>query len=113
IGAALRELFIGTYALAALGAYLCARMFGARPAAALVAAFAYAFSGTLFNTGVARMQSNLTGAAWLPVHLGLVRWTVVSGQPAAALALGIAGTLSILGGHPQYVLMSVYLCAAY
>lgn len=110
---AMRVLFFAHAMLAALGAYLCAAAFGLRPSVALLVGLAYASSGSVVNTGEARMFTNFVATAWLPWQVGLLRWALSRRSLGAAIALGAVNALAVTGGHPQYVLMGAIVGALY
>ena len=97
------------------GAYWCARQFDTGRAAALLAGVGFAFSGTLFNLAVSQLPTMLASVVWIPVQLGLTRAMLAraEGWRWRAAALGGAFALQFVGGHPEYVLMSMQLCGAY
>jgi membrane protein YfhO len=115
VATALRFLLFAHSALAMAACFWCARAFGVSRSAALFAAAGYTFSGTLFNLAVVQMPALPTAAAWLPLHLGLTRSTLRADGRGQwyAIALGASVAMMMLGGHPQYVLWSMQLCAAY
>ncbi|MFT5300253.1 MAG: hypothetical protein ACI87E_000508 [Mariniblastus sp.] len=87
--------------LAAGGAYWLARIFRANPAGATLAAFSFAFGGSvLFQvTNVIFLVS----AAWLPFAVACV-WKMIKHQsPGWAVAAGVCCAFMILGGDPQMV----------
>ena len=112
----MRVLTLAHYALAMGGAYWCARAFGCSRAAALLAGTSYAFSGRLSGIGVVTNPTVLVSVAWLPWQLGLTR-AVLRAHCAEwqwlACALAVAMSMTVLGGHPQYALLSAQLCGAY
>ena len=87
--------------IAGAGAYWCARKLRANRGGAALAAFSYAFGGSvLFNvTNVIYLVS----AAWLPFALGAVWLMVKTGQWRWSVAAGVCCALMILGGDPQMV----------
>jgi membrane protein YfhO len=115
VATALRLLLFAHAALTMAASYWCARAFGISRSAALFAASGYTFSGTLFNLAVGHMPAMPISAAWLPLHLGLTRTVLCGGcgQRWYAIALGACVAMMTLGGHPQYVLWSLQLCAVY
>lgn len=85
--------------LAAAGSYWLARCWRSSPAAAALAAIAYAYGG-----GVAFQYSNvvfLVGAAWLPLAALAADRMLKSRSWSAAVGLGAILALMILGGDPQ------------
>ena len=87
--------------LAAAGAYWFARTLRANRAGATLAAFSFAFGGSvLFQvTNVIYLVS----AAWLPFALCCVWKMVKTGRLRWSIAAGVACALMILGGDPQMV----------
>ncbi|MFK7767766.1 MAG: hypothetical protein AB8B55_11135 [Mariniblastus sp.] len=87
--------------IAALGTYCFAKTLRANRAGATLAAFSYAFGGTvLFQvTNVIFLVS----AAWLPFALCCVWKMIKTGQLKWSVAAGVCCALMILGGDPQMV----------
>ena len=87
--------------LAGAGAYWFARTLRANQAGATLAAFSYAFGGSvLFQvTNVIYLVS----AAWLPFALCCVWRMVKTGQYRWSIGAGVCCALMILGGDPQMV----------
>ncbi len=98
--------------LAACGMFAFLRACGARQAAALFGATAFAYSGYL--TGYAMLQTGiLETAAWLPLMLLCARKlsqarALFSGSSVALAALG---AIALFAGHPQTLLFALYACA--
>ena len=90
---------LGHVALAAATAYALARHYRLSPMAALLAAVAYAFSGNvLFQVYNVVF---LVGAAWLPLAVLAADRMLAERSAWAAVGLGGAMALMILGGDPQ------------
>ena len=87
--------------LAAAGAYWFSRTFAGQPGGSNLAAFSFAFGGSvLFQvTNVIYLVS----AAWLPVALCCVWKMVATGELRWAFGAGVACAMMILGGDPQMV----------
>ncbi len=87
--------------IAAAGTYWLARILKANQAGATLAAFSFAFGGSVL------FQVNnvvyLISAAWLPLALVCVWLMVKTGQAKWAVGAGIVCALMILGGDPQMV----------
>lgn len=87
--------------IAATGAYWFARTLKANQAGATLAAFSFAFGGSvLFQVTNVIF---LVGAAWLPFALGCVWKLVKTGQSKWSVGAGTCCALMMLGGDPQMV----------
>ncbi len=87
--------------IAATGTYWFARTLKANPTGATLAAFAFAFGGSVIFQVCNAIY--LVSAAWLPFALCCVWKMVKSGQYRWAIAAAVCCTLMILGGDPQMV----------
>jgi hypothetical protein len=97
--------------LAAAGSYSLARGWKCSPAAAAIAAIAYACGGN-----VVFQYCNvvfLVGAAWLPLAVLTADRTLVGGSWRAAVLLGVVLALMILGGDPQAALHGLLITGLY
>jgi hypothetical protein len=88
--------------LAAWGTYLLGRTFALGRLAALLAGVAFGF-GTYLTTWLEHPHSN--AYILLPWLLLLVHRVIVRGRTGDVLALGSAGGLALLAGHPQSALI--------
>ena len=103
------------YVIGALGLYLLAREWGARPEGALIGAAAFVFAPNLVAVGSHGHGSQLVDSAYLPVMLWLAaRWMRRGALPDLAW-LALAGGFQLLRGHVQicfYTWLAVALYAA-
>lgn len=102
--AAFRLYVIGHVALAAVAAFVAARRFTARLEAAVLAALAYAFSGSVLFQYCNVVY--LVGAAWLPLGFGAIERMLSDGatrsaRAGQAAALAVVLAMMILGGDVQ------------
>src|SRR5438046_123112 len=96
------------YALADVFMFGCARVFGLSIAAAVTAAAAFAFSGSVVS--LLYVPHHLYGAVWMPLVLALAELLWRARRPARfGIALGVALACQYLGGYPMYSLFSGYL----
>lgn len=89
--------------IAGCGLYLLARAVGARRLGARVAALGYAFAGT---TGTMIHWPNSAVAAWFPLELLAVEALIRRPTWGRTVALAVTMFLSILGGHPEVLLVT-------
>lgn len=104
-------MMLSTYALAALGAYLCARRSGSSIAGALAASLAWQWSGFLLN------QVGHTNVAQTAAMLPWIVWAVdsyaESGGRGRGVALAALVALQAFTGHQQTFAYTLLLVAAY
>jgi hypothetical protein len=104
------------FALAGLAVYAFGRALRLRPAASLLAAVVFAWSG--FAIGHVNHLSIVAAFPWLPVILGFIEWqaSVQSERVPpwmSVILTGIIFALQFLAGHPQIALMTVLVALAY
>lgn len=104
LAAATNWSLLTTLAVALLGGYTLARVHGARPAAAAVAALAWGLGAVM----VLRLKHlNLVQViAWLPLGLACTEGVLRRGWELGALLLAGVWALQALAGHPH----AAYLC---
>ena len=99
----------------AVGMYLFIRVLGMHPAAAFLGAFAFANGGFI----IPRLQhmSVLATASWLPWLLWAWEKYERESDPKKRLRwfalLGLFSGIQLLGGHPQFALLSALLVGLY
>lgn len=101
--------------VAMAGALVCARLFGARRSAALLAGITYAFSGTISGRAAFYMEPALVSIAWLPWQLAFTRAALraESHWALAAIGLGLVSALCVVGGHLPYLPVALVVCTLY
>ncbi len=98
-------------ALAAFGAWRLARYYGASPAAAGLAAEAYAFGGSVLFQYCNVVF--LVSAAWAPLAVWQADRMLRQRRCGAAAAFGLTLAMMTLGGDPQMAYLMVLLSAGY
>ncbi len=96
---------------AGIGTLLFLRSRGLRTSAALLGAFAFAFSGAFVSKF--QFPNMAQAASFLPWLLWGIERIVVRPTAARAAAQGALIGLALLAAHPQMFMMQFYLCAAY
>lgn len=95
---------VGHFAFAALAAYLCARALRLAPCAAFVAGLVFELCGVALSC--ANLVNRLYALPWLPLLVfALVRHSEAPRRRWFALAV-VAGTLQVLAGFPELVLVT-------
>jgi len=104
------------FALAGLAVYAFGRALHLHPAAGLLAAVVFTWSG--FAIGHVNHLSIVAAMPWLPVILALIEWQGRRGAGpgdwwTGVVLAGLTFALLFLAGHPQIALMTVLLTLAY
>jgi len=102
---------VGHVLMAAAGAYLLARRWGATVTAAGLCSLSYAFGGNVMFQYCNVVF--LVGAAWLPLAVWATDRLLVSRRLAWAPVLGAILAMMILGGDPQSAYHAGLLAAGY
>lgn len=97
------------------GTLVCARLFGARWSAALLASITYAFSGAVTGVATFTMEPALVSVAWLPWQLAFTRAALRAESHWAlpAIGLGLVSALCVVGGHLPYLGVAMVVCGLY
>ena len=103
--------FLGHFALAGIGTYLLARVWGQTRSAAFFAAFVFMFSGPVLSLGDLYNQSACT--AWIPWALLATDRALESQRLRPWVLLIAVFALQWLGGEPMTFLATFGLCFAY
>ncbi len=102
-------LLIFHYFLAGLFTYALAKDLGASRFGSITAGVGFMFSGFL----ISQMDhiNIIFSSVWLPLIFLFFRRAVLESKVPYALLAGLVLSLSVLGGHQQFTLFSVYWCA--
>ncbi|MGA3167693.1 MAG: YfhO family protein [Terriglobia bacterium] len=103
--------FLVHFALAGIGTYLLARVWGQTRSAAFFAAFVFMFSGPVLSLGDLYNQSAC--AAWIPWALLATDRALESQRLRPWVLLIVVFALQWLGGEPMTFLATFGLCFAY
>jgi hypothetical protein len=101
--------------VAMAGTVLCARVFGVRRSAALLAGVTYAFSGMMTGAATFSMEPAVVSIAWLPWQLAFTRAALRAEYQWAppAIGLGLVSALCVVGGHLPYLQVAIVVCTLY
>jgi hypothetical protein len=110
-----KVLLVGHAIVAMGGAFACARLFGTRRPAALLAGITYAFSGTVTLASTFSMKPAMVSVAWLPWQIAFTRAVLraESGWLLPALGLGVVTAFCIVGGHLPCLPIAAVMCGLY
>jgi hypothetical protein len=110
-----KVLLVAHAIVAMAGTLVCARIFGARWSAALLASITYAFSGAVAGVATFTMEPALVSVAWLPWQLAFTRAALRADSHWAlpAVGLGLVSALCIVGGHLPYLAVAAVVCGLY
>jgi len=117
IDVALNYSILLALSLAGVAMYVLARVLRLRPAAAVLAALTFAYSG--FFVGHFNHLNIMGAAPWLPIELAIIEKALGvarkpgSGPATPVIVLGLAIGLQFLAGHPQIWLMSTLVVLAF
>ncbi len=104
------------FALAGLATYAFGRALRLRPAASLLGALVFTWSG--FAVGHVNHLSIIAAFPWLPAILAFIEWQAAPSRTriapwAQVILTGMIFALQFLAGHPQIALMMVLVSLAY
>ena len=110
------KILLVTHGIVAMaGTLVCARLFGARWSAALLAGITYTFSGWVTGVATFTMEPALVSVAWLPWQLAFTRAALRAESHWAlpAIGLGLVSALCVVGGHLPYLSVAIVVCGLY